>query len=306
MKERDFDMDNAIEKEDVMIVENEKLITLSDIKNKIYEIRGVQVMLDSDLALLYNTLTKRINEVVKRNKDRFPERFCFQLTIEEYNRCPRSQFATLNKSGNNRGNNLKYLPYAFTEQAVEMLSCFLHSEIAVTRSVQIMDAFVAMRHFIKDNIDVLMTLNSINNRLDNQERELISHEEIILLQNKQIIDNNKKIEKYQKDLAKVLGKINQKEEIYFKNGSYYDAYSTFIDIIKKTKKELIIIDSYADKTILDLIRNTNCKVILITRNSERLSESDISKYNLEYNNLEVIRNNEFHDRFFILDRDTVY
>ena len=107
-------------------------------------------------------------------------------------------------------------------------------------------------------------------------------------------------------MAKVLGKINQKEEIYFKNGSYYDAYSTFIDIIKKTKKELIVIDSYADKTILDLIRNTNCKVILITRNSERLSESDISKYNLEYNNLEVIRNNEFHDRFFILDRDTLY
>ena len=124
----------------------------SNIENLIYEIRGRQVMLASDVAKLYNVETKHVNQIIKRNIDRFPNTFCFQLTLEEANiLSSRSQNVTLNKSGNLRGYNLKYLPYVLTEQGIMMLSALLRSKIAIEVSIRIMDAFVNLRKYVNNN-----------------------------------------------------------------------------------------------------------------------------------------------------------
>ena len=250
----------------------------NNIENLIYEIRGKQVMLSSDVAKLYNVETKRINEVIKRNIQRFPKSFCFQLTDEEIDILSlRSQFATLNKNNNLRGQHYKYLPYVLTEQGIMMLSGLLKSDIAVKVNVLIIDAFVKMRHYLIDNKDIYKSLNNINIKL---------------------IEHDEKIEK-------IFNKFEPRE-ILFLNGEMYDAYSKIIDIFKLAKEELIIIDSYADKSLLDMISKLKVNVILITRNSERLSNLDIEKYNTQYNNLKVIRNNTFHDRYFIIDKKEIY
>ena len=230
-------------------------------------------MLCSDVAKLYNVETKVLNQTIKRNIERFPKTFCFQLTENEIDiLSSRSQFVTLNKSNNLRGYNIKYLPYVLTEQGIMMLSGLLKSDIAVKVNVLIIDAFVKMKRYLSNN------------------EMIINHENRIL-----------KIEQ-------VLKKFDEKKvinQIYFE-GQIYDAYSKIIDIFKLAKEELIIIDSYADKTILDMISKLKVKVILITKDSERLSELDIEKYDCQYNNLKVIRNNTFHDRYFIIDKKEIY
>ena len=244
-----------------------------DIENKIYEIRGVQVMLDSDLAELYQCTngTKDINKAVKRNIERFPNNFMFQLTNEEFNNL-RFQIGTSNIKGGRR-----YKPYVFTEHGVAMLSSVLHSKTAINISIKIINAFVKMRHYLIENKDIYKSLNNINVKL-------LEHDEKI---------------------NKIFNRFEPKENLYLK-GQIYDAYSKIIDIFKLAKGELIIIDSYADKTLLDMISKFKVKVILITKDSERLSELDIEKYNCQYNNLKVIRNNTFHDRYFIIDKKEIY
>ena len=244
-----------------------------DIENKIYEIRGVQVMLDSDLAELYQCTngTKDINKAVKRNIERFPNNFMFQLTNEDFNNL-RFQIGTSNIKGGRR-----YKPYVFTEHGVAMLSSVLHSKTAINISIKIINAFVKMRHYLIENKDIYKSLNNINVKL-------LEHDEKI---------------------NKIFNRFEPKENLYLK-GQIYDAYSKIIDIFKLAKGELIIIDSYADKTLLDMISKFKVKVILITKDSERLSELDIEKYNCQYNNLKVIRNNTFHDRYFIIDKKEIY
>jgi phage regulator Rha-like protein len=244
-----------------------------NIENKIYEIRGVQVMLDSDLAELYQCAngTKDINKAVKRNIERFPNNFMFQLTNEEFNNL-RFQIGTSNIKGGRR-----YKPYVFTEHGVAMLSSVLHSKTAINISIKIINAFVKMRHYLIENKDIYKSLNNINVKL-------LEHDEKI---------------------NKIFNRFEPKENLYLK-GQIYDAYSKIIDIFKLAKEELIIIDSYADKTLLDMISKFKVKVILITKDSERLSELDIEKYNCQYNNLKVIRNNTFHDRYIIIDKKEVY
>lgn len=259
---------------EVILKENVKIADL------IYEIRGMQVIFDSDLAQLYGTITKRVNEAVKRNIQRFPEEFCFQVTLKEYERCSRSQIATLNKTGNNRGNNIKYLPYVFTEQGVAMLSSVLHTETAIKASIQIMNAFVAMRHYIGNN----------EYRLANVESKIIEHDKNIRL----LLESFNKLEKDKE--------IN---EIYF-DGKIYDAYSKILDIFSSARNELIVIDRYTDKTLLDMIKNLNCKVFIITSKNSKLTKLDIEKYNQDYHNLKVIYNNTFHDRYFIIDKEKIY
>ena len=250
------------------------------IEDLIYEIRGKQVMLDSDLARLYEIETKRINEAVKRNPQKFPERFCFRLNEEECLNISRSQAATLNKSGNLRGKNLKYFPFAFTEQGVAMLATVLKTPIATKISIRIMDAFVSMHHYIGKN----------EYRLSNVETKLIEHDkDIKLLQESfQKFEENRKI-----------------NEIYF-NGQIFDAYCKIYEIFNDAKKELIIIDNYADNTILDIIKRLNINVIIITKKDNLLTNQDIIKYNKQYHNLRVIYDNTYHDRYFILDNDIVY
>lgn len=229
-------------------------------------------MLDSDLARLYETETKRINEAIKRNIERFPERFCFRITEEEYNFL-KSQFAT-SKGGSRKGHTV------FTEQGVAMLATVLKTKVAIKVSIQIMDAFVTMRKYISSN---LFDQNYISNML-------LEHEyKIKLLQ-----DSFQKIEEKKK--------VN---EIYF-NGQIYDAYSKIQEICKNANKSLVIIDAYADNTILDIIKRLKIEVAIITKPNNLLTSQDIEKYNKQYNNLTVMFNNTFHDRYFILDDEIVY
>ena len=255
-------MNEIIEKENVVI------------ENMIYEIRGVQVMLSSDVASLYQVETRRINEVIKRNISRFPESFCFQLTKEEIDKLSlRSQFAILNKNRNMRGQHFKYLPYVLTEQGIMMLSGLLKSDIAVKVNIRIIDAFVKMRRYFANTIS--------NNEM------LINHENRIL------------------KLEKTFDKLNEKKEknkIFFE-GELYDAYSLFLDILSKTKREIIIIDNYAGKELLDILKKVDKKIIIVSKN---IDETLKKKYESQYNNITFINSNSFHDRFIILDRNKLY
>ena len=249
------------------------------IENLIYEIRGKQVMLDSDLAKLYECKggTKVINQAVNRNIERFPIDFYFQLTNEEFSNL-KSRIVT-SSSKNNYGG-IRKLPYVFTEQGVAMLATVLRTSVASQMSVAIMRAFVAMRHYIGNN----------EYRLSNIETKIIEHDsKIKLLQDSfDRLDERRKV-----------------SEIYF-NGQIYDAYSMIKEIFNVVNEELIIIDSYADNTILDIVKRLNIEVIIITKKDNLLTKQDIIKYNNQYHNLKVIYNNTFHDRYFILDKKTVY
>lgn len=246
------------------------------IESVIYEIRGKQVMLDSDLAKLYQCSngTKTINQAVKRHINRFPERFMFQLTQSEYYEILRSQVGTLELE---QGHYSKYLPFVFTEQGVAMLATILRTSVAVEVSIKIMDAFVAMRKYISSN---LIEQKHINNLV-------MKHEEQINI----IFD--------------YFDKNCNDTEIYFK-GQIYDAYSKILDIFLIAKDSLIIIDSYADKYLLDMISKVNVSVMIVLSTKSRLSELDVNKYGQEYDNLNLIYNDSFHDRFIILDKKEMY
>ena len=226
----------------------ELIINDKKIEDMIYEVRGKQVMLDSDLAKLYNCTngTKDINKAVKRNIDRFPVDFYFKLSEDEYKIYSRFQNGTLNKSGNKRGYNIKYLPYAFTEQGVAMLASVLRTEVAVETSINIMRAFIVMRKYMPIN---LLEQQNINNLL-------LRHDEDI-----------KNIKEDVKLLHISFEKFEEKKvinEIYF-NGQIYDAYSKIKDILNEAKEDLVIIDGYVDKSILDMIKDVKDTVRIITK-----------------------------------------
>ena len=247
-----------------------------NIEDMIYEIRGKQVMLDSDLAKLYKCKngTKEINQAVKNNLLKFPERFSWVLTDEETFYL-RSKLLTTNYSKMSRTNHR-----VFTEQGVAMLATILKSKIAIDVTIGIMDAFVAMRHYIGNDLM----------RLSNIESKVIEHDKNIKI----LQDSFNKLEENRE--------IN---EIYF-NGKIYDAYSKIKDIFQESTNELIIIDRYTDKTILDMIKDLKCKVVLITSKKSKLTKLDIEKYNSTYNNLIIIYDDTYHDRYFIIDKNKIY
>lgn len=244
-----------------------------NIEDMIYEIRGRQVMLDSDLARLYECIngTKTINQAVKRHINKFPERYMFQLTKSEYDNL-KSQFGT---SSLNTYGGVRKMPYAFTEQGVAMLATILKTPVADIVSMKIIDAFVYMKRYLS---------------FENKNSIILNHEERIL------------------KLEESFDKLNEKEKInaIFYEGQIYDAYSLLIDIFKEAKKEIIIIDNYADKSILDMITNLNVEVTIVTRKFNLLKDIDIKKYNKQYHNLKVIYSDIFHDRFIIIDRKYLY
>ena len=249
-----------------------KIVVSDDVKieNIIYEIRGKQVMLDSDLAMLYGVETKRINEAVKNNIEKFPERYCFKLSDNESNNLLVEIF---DQKIEKRGGKYKN-PRVFTEQGIYMLATILKSKVATKITIDIMDAFVVMKNMINAS--------------------LIEQRYI----NKLVLEHDSKI-----DL--ILGKLNTNEEInhIFYEGQIYDAYSLLIDILSKAKKEIIIIDNYAGKKLLDIIRNINVKVKIYTENIDNISKE---KYEKQYSNIEIISTNIFHDRFIILDNKELY
>ena len=244
-----------------------------NIEDMIYEIRGKQVMLDSDLARLYECTngTKTINQAVKRHINKFPERYMFQLTKSEYDNL-KSQIGT---SSLNTYGGVRKMPYAFTEQGVAMLATILKTPVADIVSMKIIDAFVYMKRYLS---------------FENKNSIILNHEERIL-----------KLEEF-------FDKLNEKEKInaIFYEGQIYDAYSLLIDIFKEANEEIIIIDNYADKSILDMITNLNVEVTIVTRKFNLLKDIDIKKYNRQYHNLKVIYSDKFHDRFVILDKKVLY
>lgn len=266
--------------ENKLAIQNE--LTNEEIKDLIYTIRGKQVMLDSDVAMLYHYTTKNINKAVKRNIDRFPEDFCFQLTEMEFQNL-RFQFGTLNKKVNNGDVTRKYLPYVFTEQGISMLSGVLKNEIAVKVSVNIMRAFVEMRKF-------LMLNGQVFERLTSMEYKLLDHDK-----------------KFDEVFNQLQLEENIKQRIFF-DGQIYDAYSIIIDIIKKANKKILIIDNYIDDSILKMLakKKNNVEVVILTSNKSNIENLDIHKFNKEYPILKVAKTNKFHDRFIVIDNKEMY
>ena len=266
-------------------MENENLIIKDDvsneeIKNLIYTIRGKQVMLDSDVARLFNYATKDLNRNVKNNIERFPEYYCFQLTEEEY-KSLRCKIFTLNENG--RGQHRKYLPYVFTEYGITMLAGLLKSDIAVNVSIKIVNTFIEMRKFLIQN-------GQIFERLTNIEYKLLEHDK-----------------KFNEVFNQLQLEENIKQKIFF-GGQIYDAYSLIIDIIKKANKKILIIDNYIDDSVLKMLtkKNNNVEVVILTSDKSNIQQIDIQKFNKEYPILKVAKTNKFHDRFIIIDNEEMY
>ena len=273
------------QKRDVLISKEESIIenySTENIKNLIYTIRGKQVMLDSDVATLYHYETKKINQTVKRNIQRFPEKFCFKLTEKELETMW-SQIVTTSKLKDNKYRSKKYLPYVFTEQGIAMLSGLLKNEIATQVSINIMDAFVEMRKF-------LMINGQVFERLTNMEYKLLEHDKKF-----EEIFNQLQLEK------------DIKQRIFF-NGQIWDSYSLIIDIIKKANKKILIIDNYIDDSVLKMLakKNNNVEVVVLTSEKSNIDTLDIKKFNKEYPVLKVAKSNKFHDRFIIIDNSQMY
>ena len=261
----------------------QKIISKTSIKSKIHTIRGVQVMLDSDLAFLYNVETKVLNQAIKRNIERFPFGFMFQISKVELENL-RSQIVTSNE---NRGGR-RYLPYVFTEQGVAMLSAVLKSQTAIKVSIQIMQAFVDMRHFIKENAQIFQ-------RLDTIEHKQITHK----------IESD---EKFNKIFDAIESKeIVPKKGIFFE-GQIFDAYTLISDIIRSAKKSIVLIDNYVDDTVLTQFskRNKNVPVTIFTKKLSKQLSLDLGKHNAQYPKITINEFNSSHDRFLIIDDKEVY
>ena len=243
------------------------------IENMIYKIRDKKVMLDSDLARLYGVETKRINEAVKNNIEKFPERYCFKLSDNESNNLLAEIF---DQKIEKRGGKYKN-PRVFTEQGVYMLATILKSKLAISITIAIMNAFVVMKNIINTSLIEQKYFNELT------------------------IKNTEDIKLLQESFDKL--NIKESNNHIFYEGQIYDAYSLLIDILSKAKKEIIIIDNYAGKKLFDIIRNINVKVKIYTENIDNISKE---KYEKQYSNIEMITTNTFHDRFIIIDNKVLY
>lgn len=241
------------------------------IQDMIYEIRGKQVMFDSDVAMLFGYETKYLNRQVQRNLNRFPESYCFRLTENEYNSL-RCQNVTLKS---NRGGHRKYLPYVFTEYGITMLAGLLKSEIAVQASLRIVNTFIAMKKYISNELLEQRYINKMVFNLD---------ERVSLLEN-------------------TFSKYDTFSNELFFDGQIWDAYSLLLDIFNSSNKSIVIIDNYISKELLDVVCKTNKKVSVYTKN---IDNNLINKYQSQYNNLDIHITDKFHDRFIIIDDSELY
>lgn len=263
---------------------NGNKVTLLPIENLIHVIRGQQVMIDSDLACLYGVETKRLKEQVRRNMNRFPEDFMFELTKED---CLRSQIATLNAG---RGQHLKYLPFAFTENGVAMLSSVLKSDTAIEVNVRIMRAFTSMRSFLTNNAHVFQRL------------ETVEHHQLLLQEH--LSEHDRKFEEV---LSRLDDKDSEPIEGFFFEGQIFDAYSLISDLIRKATRRIILIDNYVDDRILKVLtkRGDGVPAIIYTDPRHSQISNDLRRHNAQYPRIEVKNCTNVHDRFLIID-DTVY
>lgn len=270
----------------------------SKITSKIVVIRDVQVLLDRDLAEIYGVETKVFNQAVKRNIERFPDAFRFQLDEDEaleVERSSRSQFVTLNNSGNLRGSNIKYLPYAFTEQGVAMLSAVLRSERAIKVSIEIMNAFVQMRHYLHHNMSLVGRLNAFENKVETK-----------------LVEHDLKFQRIDENFSKIFNELDSnpkkaKEGVFFK-GQIFDAYAFFQDIIKTAKKEIVLIDGYVDLSVLERlsVKQKNVSVKIYTHPKAELRQTDVEQFNKQYPTASMDYTQKMHDRFLIIDNKDLY
>lgn len=262
------------------------------VESLIRVIRGQQVMLDRDLAELYGVETRRLNEQVKRNIERFPEDFMFQLTKEEFENW-KSQFAT----SNSIVMGARKRPYAFTEQGVAMLSGVLKSSTAVEANIRIMRAFVSMRHFMVNNAAIFQRLETIEfNQLESNkvQAKILAHQEV---QDHRIDEIFRRLDE---------GMYKPKQGIFFDN-QIYDAYSFVSELVKSAKQRIILIDNYVDETVLTLLdkRGENVSATIYTQQVSRQFRLDVDRHNCQYPPIEVDVFRRSHDRFLCID-DTVY
>lgn len=252
------------------------LPVVANIERMIFTIRGVQVMFDRDLALLYGVTTSRLNEQVKRNIRRFPEAFRFQITAEERDKvianCDNLQSLKYNPS----------LPYVFTEQGVSQLSSVLHSDTAIEVSIQIMNAFVAMRHFLVSNAGIFQ-------RLDTLEQHQIA--------------TDHRIDR----VFQLLEAGQQPQQGIFFDGQIFDAHTFVSDLVRSAKKRIVLFDNYIDDTVLTLLdkRKKNVDAEIYTKAISQQLSLDIAKHNAQYRPIKVMPFDRTHDRFLCID-NTVY
>lgn len=259
--------------------------SIKEIKEKIFTFRGIQVMIDKDLADVYGVKTKALNQAVKRNVERFPERYRFQLSDNELDelvtKCDR--LVTLKHSSSN--------PFVFTEHGVSMLASVLKSDTAVQTSIKIIDAFVAMRHFMLNNAKLFTEIDN----LKQHQIETDVH----------LLENDKKIEQILTLLDK--NKDEDKQRLFF-DGQIFDAFSFMVSIVKKANKDIILIDNYVNVETLDILakKKEMVNVQIITSKNTKLTQFDIDKFNAQYPTLTLNFTDKFHDRFFIIDHSTAY
>ena len=267
--------------EQIQITDNIPLkVETIDIRSQIHIVRGKQVMLDSDLAMLYKVETGALNRAVKRNKKRFPEDFCFQLSEEEFLRCQ-------NGISKEKTDGRRYMPYAFTEQGISMLSAILRSDVAINVSIGIMRAFVEMRKFLATNSLIL-------NRVEELEVKQLEYQ-------KSTDERFDRVFQYIEDHA-------ESEQKIFFDGQIYDAFSLVTTIIQKAKSDIILIDGYVDVNTLNILakKNSGVDVTIFTYASAPLTKKDVENFNAQYPKLTVKKTQVFHDRFIMLDGKTVY
>lgn len=256
------------------------LITQNTLSRLIYSFRGKQVMLDSDLAMLYQVETKRLNEAVRRNLARFPEAFMFQLNDVEFADL-RSQIATSSYGGR------RYNPYVFTEQGIAMLSAILKSDVAIDVSIQIMNAFVEMRRFITDHH--------------------LMFERLTQLELKQSLFQQESEQRFDTLFAYLNDRQDVHQKLFF-NGQIYDAFQLIVEIIQNAVQHIDVIDNYIDIKTLNILskKQDNVSVTIYSAGKGKLTEQDILTFNAQYPELNVKPNYDFHDRFLILDKKQAF
>lgn len=254
-------------------------LEISEIQSRIYTVRGLQVMLDRDIALFYSVETRAINQAVKRNPGRFPVDFCFQFSEDEFN-----NWKSQNVMSEEDRIGLRRPPYAFTEQGVAMLSAVLKSKIAVKVSVSIMNAFVGMRRFIQTNAGVFM-------RLDNLEQKQMQTDD-----------------KIDKILSEIESRSIRPRQGIFYDGRVFDAWKLVSDIMRSAKKSVVLIDNYVDDTVLSLFskRAHNVSAAIYMKNISKQLKLDVEKFNQQYQPVELKEFALSHDRFLIIDEKDLY
>ncbi len=290
-------------------------LTVKQIEKMIFTIRGVQVMVDSDLATLYGIETRALNQAVKRNIERFPDDFMFQLSMDEAKKV-KSQFVTLDNGDNPsrsqnvtlvpttnssrsqfatlitaRGQNIKYRPYVFTENGIAMLSSVLRSQTAIEVNIRIMRAFTAMRHFLASNAQVFQRL------------EVIEHHQLELAAHQAKTDHRIEIE----EVFQLLEAGQQPQQGIFFDGQVFDAYNFVNDLIRSAKKSIVLFDNYVDDTVLAMLdkRQEKVSATIYTQKIKQQLSIDLAKHNAQYQPIEVKTFDKVHDRFLCID-NTVY